>query len=188
MGKVRGAHLKLSQKKAYSGSPCVCVRLHRALWSLYLCWVCLGSLSGAPWSILWFRSYPSFLWRTSIPCLSLFGLTYNPPILQYPTGLLSQTAGKLNNTHTYTNTQPCSLFHCPTAAGLSPIMPHWTHAHVNKLPSVCLSEHLLHLFMSLWSLFSLYCATLDLSSSSILMPTPLSVHAVVLSKLGWAIS
>lgn len=31
MGKVGGAHLKLSQKKAWSGSPCVCVSPHSSL-------------------------------------------------------------------------------------------------------------------------------------------------------------
>lgn len=89
--------------------------------------------------------------------------SYNTPLVYCP----RRQENWITHTHTYT--EPCSLFHCATTAGLSPIMPHWTHAHVNKLPSVCLSVHLLHLFMSLWSLFSLYYATLDLSSSSILM-------------------
>lgn len=71
-------------------------------------------------------------------------------------------------------------------------MLHWTHAHVNKLPvclSACLSVSLLYLFMSLWSLFSLYYAALHLSAFSVFMsvssPTSLSPF-MVLCSLSWA--
>lgn len=70
----------------------------------------------------------------------------------------------------------------------------WTHAHINKLPvclclSVCLPASLLHLFMSLWSLFLFYYASVRLPSFSVFMSDSSPIHPppfILLCSVSWA--
>lgn len=135
-------------------------------------------------SLILFLSF-FFLCLTPIPCLSPFGLTYNPPILQYPTGLLSQTAGKLNNTHIHKHTalQPAPLsYHCRPKS-YNAALDSCPCKQAPVCPSFCPSFASIH--VTVITLFTLLCRS---PSLLLLHPyvLPLLSPFMLFCSLSWA--